>query len=115
MSDKELESLLKNPAIIRNRLKVYAARQNARIFLNIQKEFGSFDSYIWAFVKGKPIVHHRRLVKEIPTSNPESETISKDLKKRGMAFVGPTIIYAFMQTVGLVNDHLAHCWTVQNQ
>lgn len=110
MSDESLEMLRENEAIIRNRLKIYAARQNARVFLKIQEEFGSFDSYLWAFVRGKPIINHRSSFQEVPVSTPESLALSKDLKKRGMTFVGPTIIYAFMQAVGLVNDHLADCW-----
>ncbi len=110
MADEELESLLNDSGIIRNRLKVYSARQNARVFLEIQREFGSFDRYVWAFVKGKPIVNARKHLKDIPTTTPESDALAKDLKKRGMSFVGSTIIYAFMQAVGLVNDHLADCW-----
>ncbi|MBS0649401.1 MAG: DNA-3-methyladenine glycosylase I [Verrucomicrobia bacterium] len=110
MTDKELNALLKNEGIIRNRLKVYAARQNAQVFLKIQKEFGSFDKYVWGFVQGKPIVNRRRSLKDLPTSIPASDALSKDLKKRGMTFVGPTIIYSFMQAVGLVDDHLADCW-----
>lgn len=110
MSDDELEQLLLNDKIIRNRLKVFSARQNAQVFLKIQKEFGSFASYLWKFVNGKPIVSHRKLLKETPTSTPESDELSKDLKKRGMKFVGSTIIYAYMQAVGLVNDHLTDCW-----
>jgi DNA-3-methyladenine glycosylase I len=110
MKESELEALCKNEAIIRNRLKIFAARQNAQVFLTIQKEFGSFDSYVWGFVNGKPIVTRRNHLKEVPASTPESTALSKDLKKRGMTFVGPTIIYAFMQGVGLVDDHLATCW-----
>lgn len=110
MTDKELNALLKNEGIIRNRLKVYAARQNAQVFLKIQKEFGSFDKYVWGFVEGKPIVNRRRSLRDLPTSIPASDALSKDLKKRGMTFVGPTIIYSFMQAVGLVDDHLADCW-----
>ncbi len=112
MSDKELEALLKDEKIIRNRLKVFAARQNAQVFLKIQQEFGSFDRYVWNFVKGKPIVKHRKSFKDVPPTTPESDALSKDLKKRGMTFVGSTIIYAFMQAVGLVNDHLADCWVL---
>lgn len=111
MSDQELEALRQNPDIIRNRLKIYAARQNAQAFLKIQKEFGSFDTYVWSFVKNKPIVKRRKRMQDIPVMIPESLALSKDLKKRGMTFVGPTIIYAFMQAVGLVNDHLADCCT----
>jgi DNA-3-methyladenine glycosylase I len=110
MSDRELEELRHNPEIIRNRLKIYAARQNAQVFLRIQKEFGSFDRYVWGFVNGKPIVGHRRSLKEIPAVTAESDALSKDLKKRGMTFVGSTIIYAFMQAVGMVNDHILSCW-----
>jgi DNA-3-methyladenine glycosylase I len=110
MSDAELDALLQNQAIIRNRLKVYAARQNARVFLKIQEEFGSFDRYVWDFVGGKPIITRRKSLKEIPASTPESDALSKDLKKRGMTFVGSTITYAFMQAVGLVDDHIADCW-----
>ena len=110
MTDAKLEALRENPAIVRNRLKIYAARQNAQIYLKIQKEFGSFDKYVWGFVNGKPIVNHWREFKEVPVSTPESDALSKDLKKRGMTFVGSTIIYAYMQAVGLVNDHLVGCW-----
>lgn len=109
MSDEELDSLLQNEEIIRNRLKVYSARQNARVFLKIQQEFGSFDRYVWKFVNDKPIVHHRKRFQDVPVKTPESDALSKDLKKRGMNFVGSTIIYAYMQAVGLVNDHLEGC------
>jgi DNA-3-methyladenine glycosylase I len=110
MTDGELEDLLQNPGIIRNRLKVYGARQNARVFLQIQQEFGSFSTYLWKFVDDKPIITRRHSLKDVPVSIVESERLSKDLKKRGMTFVGPTIMYAFMQAVGLVDDHLADCW-----
>jgi DNA-3-methyladenine glycosylase I len=110
MTDAELNKLLQDEGIIRNRLKIYAARRNAAAFLQIQKEFGSFDRYIWNFVGKKPIVNRRKSLKDIPPTTPESDALSKDLKKRGMTFVGSTIIYAFMQTVGLVDDHLADCW-----
>ncbi len=110
MTNSELNVLLENQGIIRNRLKIYAARQNASVFLQIQKEFGSFSNYVWNFVGGKPIVTRRKSLKDIPASTPISNTLSKDLKKRGMTFVGSTIIYAFMQAVGLVDDHLAECW-----
>lgn len=109
MTDDELNSLLENPGIIRNRLKIYAARQNASVFLQIQNEFGSFSNYIWNFVDHKPIVTRKKSLKDIPVSTPISDALSKDLKKRGMTFVGSTIIYAFMQAVGLVNDHLVDC------
>jgi DNA-3-methyladenine glycosylase I len=110
MTDLELEKLRSNPEIIRNRLKIFAARQNALVFLEIQKEFGSFDQYVWSFVKGKPIKNHWNSLKEIPPTTTESDALSKDLKKRGMTFVGSTIIYAFMQAIGMVNDHVTHCW-----
>jgi DNA-3-methyladenine glycosylase I len=109
MSDDELNQILLNPGIIRNRLKVYSARKNGSVFLNIQKEFGSFSNYIWKFVDHKPIVTRRKSMKEVPTSTPISDALSKDLKKRGMSFVGSTIMYAFMQAVGLVDDHLIGC------
>ena len=110
MSDEELNLLCKNADLIRNRLKIYATRQNARIFLQIQKEYGSFDRYLWGFVAGKPILNHWSSFQEVPTESLESLTLSKDLKKRGMTFVGPTIMYAYMQAVGLVNDHLIDCF-----
>ncbi len=110
MSDPELEAQLQNERIIRNRLKVFSTRQNARVFLEIQKEFGSFDFYLWGFVKGKPIKNHFNSFKEVPVTTDESDALSKDLKKRGMKFVGSTIIYAYMQAVGLVNDHLTSCF-----
>ena len=109
MSDEDLEKQRENPDIIRNKLKIYSVRQNARVFLEIQKEFGSFDKYIWDFIKGKTIKNHWKDFKEVPSSTQESDAISKDLKKRGMKFVGSTIIYAFMQAVGMVNDHLTNC------
>jgi DNA-3-methyladenine glycosylase I len=110
MKDDELEALRQNPEIIRNRLKIYAARQNAHAFLKIQKEFGSFDRYLWQFVGGKPIISHRKSFKDMPATTKESDALSKDLKKRGMTFVGSTIMYAYMQAVGMVNDHLTTCW-----
>jgi len=110
MGDEELEALRENPEIIRNRLKIYAARKNARVFMDIQKEFGSFDSYVWSFVGGKPIKNHWKCFEDVPVTTPESDALSKDLKKRGMTFVGSTIIYAYMQAVGMVNDHLKGCW-----
>ncbi|MGL4539437.1 MAG: DNA-3-methyladenine glycosylase I [Candidatus Rhabdochlamydia sp.] len=110
MSDFELDALCQNPEIIRNRLKIYAARQNARVFLKIQEEFGSFERYVWSFVNKKPIIKHWRRLQDIPSTSTESDLLAKDLKKRGMTFVGPTIMYAFMQAVGLVNDHITECW-----
>lgn len=110
LKDHELEALCQNPDIIRNRLKIYSARQNARVFLHIQKEFGSFDRYLWSFVGDKPIINHWKSFKEIPTTTSESDALSKDLKKRGMNFVGSTIIYSYMQAIGMVNDHLTNCF-----
>lgn len=110
MTDEELEERLKNPEIIRNRLKVFAVRKNAKVFMEIQKEFGSFDNYIWGFVGGKPICHCRKTISEIPATSAESDNLSKDLKKRGMTFVGSTVIYAHMQATGLVNDHTTDCF-----
>lgn len=115
LTDKQLEEILLNPAIVRNRLKVFAARKNAIAFLNIQKEFGSFNSYVWAFVGGKQIINKWKELKEVPASTKESDLLSKDLKKRGMTFVGSTIMYAYMQAVGLVNDHLTSCWCHLNK
>lgn len=110
MSNDELESLCHNTDIIRNRLKIYAARTNALVFLNIQKEFGSFDHYVWRFVNDKPIINHWHSMKEVPATSPESDALSHDLKKRGMKFVGSTIIYAYMQAIGMVDDHMTNCW-----
>ena len=108
--EKEVKRLLANPGIIRNRLKVAAAIQNARAFLIVQKEFGSFDSYIWKFASGKPINHKIKSINDIPATTKESEAMSKDLLRRGFKFVGPTICYAFMQAVGMVNDHEMKCF-----
>lgn len=110
MSDTELEALCQNQEIIRNRLKIRSARQNALVFLKIQKEFGSFDQYVWQFVGGEPIINHWQRIQDAPVSTPQSDALSKDLKKRGMSFVGSTIIYAFMQAIGMVNDHAIGCW-----
>jgi DNA-3-methyladenine glycosylase I len=108
MSDTELESLLKNPGLIRNRLKIFSARKNAVAFLAIQKEFGSFDAYIWGFAPIK--TPRRKSAQDIPAETPESHALSKDLKRRGMSFVGPTILYAYMQAIGMVSDHTADCF-----
>ena len=110
MTDDDLEALLLNPEIIRNRLKVFSARKNAIVFLAIQKEFGTFDHYIWRFVGEVPKINHPKTLKDIPTTSPESDALSKDLKKRGMSFVGSTIIYAHMQAIGMVNDHIVDCF-----
>ena len=109
LTDPQLEKILTTADIIRNRLKVFAARKNARVFLAIQKEFGSFDAYVWPFVGGEPKINRPKSLKDIAPTSPESDSLSKDLKKRGMTFVGSTIIYAFMQATGLVNDHTADC------
>lgn len=109
LTDSELEEILKDPRIIRNRLKVYATRRNALSFLAIQKEFGSFDRYVWGFVGGRPEQNRWHTHSQIPAFSKESETLSRDLEKRGMTFVGKTIIYAYMQATGLVNDHLVSC------
>ena len=110
MTDKELEALRADERIIRNWLKIYSARKNAQVFLEIQKEFGSFSKYLWDFVGGKPIINHRKSFKDIPVTTSVSDALSKDLKKRGMSFVGSTIMYAYMQAVGMVNDHPDGCW-----
>ncbi len=107
---EKIESLLKDPGIIRNRLKVEAARTNARAFLQIVEEFGSFDQFIWSFVGGKPIRNSWKNIRKIPATTPESDKMSKELKKRGFKFVGSTICYAFMQAVGMVNDHTIDCF-----
>lgn len=109
-NEKKLEKILLNPNIVRNRLKVYAAVNNAKRFLEVQKEFGSFDNYIWGFVNHKPIVNKWKTLKQIPAITKESDVLSKDLIKRGFKFVGSTVIYAHMQACGLVNDHLVECW-----
>ncbi len=108
--EKEIQALLKNRGIIRNRLKIRAAVNNAKRFLVVQEEFGSFDSYIWRFVGGQPIQNRRTTMKEVPATSPESDALSKDLKERGFKFVGSTIIYAHLQAAGLVNDHLVSCF-----
>jgi len=108
--DEKIVALLADPGIVRNRLKISAAIRNARSFLEIQSEYGSFDAYIWQFVGGKPKVNAWRNLTEIPASTPESDAMSKDLARRGFKFVGSTICYAFMQAVGLVNDHTVDCY-----
>ncbi len=108
--DKKIEKLMQNEGIIRNRLKINATIGNAKAFLAVQKEFGSFDKYIWQFVGGKPIVNRWKSLKDVPAQTEESDTMSKDLKKRGFKFVGSTICYAYMQATGMVNDHVMDCW-----
>ena len=107
---KEIGRLLRDPGIIRNRLKIESAVRNAIAFLEVQKEFGSFDSYIWKFVGGRTRVNRWRTLREIPATTPESEEMSKDLLRRGFRFVGPTICYAHMQATGMVNDHVTSCF-----
>lgn len=109
-SNKKIASLLENPGIIRNKLKIAATIQNAKAFIEIQKEFGSFDRYIWQFVENKPITNSWTKLSDYPTKTKEAETMSKDLLKRGFKFVGPTICYAFMQATGMVNDHQLSCF-----
>jgi len=110
MTYDELEALMLNPDIIRNRLKVFSTRKNALAFRAIQKEYGSFDAYVWRFVGGKPKINRPQSMSSVPARTPESDALSKDLKKRGMSFVGSTIMYAYMQAIGLVNDHTADCF-----
>lgn len=110
MSDNELESVLTDPAIVRNRLKVYSARCNAQVFLDIQRAYGSFDTYVWRFVENKSKVGAYQTHQDIPVKTPISDALSKDLKKRGMRFVGSTIVYAYLQAVGLVQDHTKDCF-----
>ena len=106
----QVRALMRNPGIVRNRLKIDSAISNARAFLAVQREFGSFNRYIWRFVGGAPRQNRRRTMKQVPASTPESDSMSKDLKKRGFRFVGSTICYAFMQATGMVNDHLVTCF-----
>lgn len=107
--DEKIAALLANPGIIRNRLKINAAITNARLFLEIQKEYGSFDKFIWNYVDYKPIIGHWERMEDMPAATPVSGQISRDLKKKGFKFVGPTIIYSFMQGIGMVNDHIKSC------
>ena len=111
--DAKVQALLANPGIVRNRLKIQAAIQNARSFLEIQDQYGSFDTYIWQFVDGKPIQNSWKSLQEIPATTKESDAMSKELKKLGFTFVGSTICYAFMQAVGMVNDHTVNCFRWQ--
>jgi DNA-3-methyladenine glycosylase I len=110
LTDADLEAILLDPGIVRNRLKVFSTRDNARVFLAVQAEFGSFDVFLWSFVGGHPKVNHPKTLAEVPAVTPEAEALSKALKKRGFRFVGPTIMYALMQAVGMVDDHVATCW-----
>lgn len=110
MRDEELEDLITNSNIVKNRAKIYSARNNAKAFLNIKNEFQTFNSYVWRFVNEKQIINHWQSINEIPTSSIESNALSHDLKRRGMKFVGSTIIYSYMQAIGMVNDHITSCW-----
>lgn len=109
-SEEYIQSLISNPAIVRNQLKIRAAVNNAVKFLEVQKEFGSFSKYIWSFVNGKTITGHWATKDQVPATSPESDALSKDLKKRGFKFVGSTIMYAHMQATGLINDHTTNCY-----
>ena len=108
--DKQIAELLGNAGIIRNRLKIHSAIQNAKAFLKAQAEFGSFDAYLWRFVDGKPIINHCKSMREVPARTALSDAMSKDLRQRGFKFVGSTICYAHMQAIGMVNDHLVTCF-----
>ncbi|MHB8461552.1 MAG: DNA-3-methyladenine glycosylase I [Vulcanimicrobiaceae bacterium] len=108
--DAKLASLLLDPGIVRNRLKIAAAPTNARAFLAVQNEFGSFDAYLWAYVDGQPLIRRPATTHDLPATTPLSDALSRDLKKRGFTFVGSTIMYAFMQATGIVNDHLIDCF-----
>ncbi len=110
LSDAAIEQLLLDTGLIRNRLKLFSIRSNAVAFLQTQKEFGSFDAYIWSFVSGKTLDGKRKPTAKLPATTPESDAMSKDLKKRGFKFIGSTICYAFMQAAGLVNDHMSNCY-----
>src|SRR5271155_5035703 len=107
---RKVQQLLRDPGIVRNKLKIASAVGNAKAFLRVQEEFGSFDRYIWQFVDGKPKVNKRKSMRQVPARTAESDAMSKDLKRRGFKFVGTTICYAFMQAVGMVNDHLVGCF-----
>jgi DNA-3-methyladenine glycosylase I len=113
-SSAKVDRLLEDPGIVRNRLKVAGAIRNARAFLDVQREFGSFDAYVWRFVDGKPLRTVRRNLKQVPATTPESDAMSRDLKRRGFTFVGSTICYAFMQATGLVDDHIAGCFRAKS-
>jgi DNA-3-methyladenine glycosylase I len=110
---RQLQLLIKNPGIIRNEQKILAVINNAKCFLNVREEFGSFDKYIWQFVNGRPIVHRLKRLKDYQATSAESDALSKDLKRRGFKFVGSTICYAHMQATGLINDHVVNCFRRQ--
>lgn len=108
--EHDVQRLLQNPEIVRNRLKVLGAIANARAFLQVQEEFGSFDAFIWRFTDGRTVANRWRVLEEVPAKTPESEAMSRELSRRGFRFVGPTICYAYMQAAGMVNDHLVGCF-----
>jgi len=108
--EAKVQALLNDPGIIRNRLKVRATIENAKAYLHLEEETGSFSDYLWDFVEGKPLVNHWDRMDDVPAQTELSKKLSKDLKRRGFRFVGPTIVYAFMQAVGMVDDHLTYCW-----
>jgi DNA-3-methyladenine glycosylase I len=110
MTDDELEEILTNPRIIRNRLKIFSVRKNAQVALQLQQEFGSLSNYLWQYIDNTPMIHRGAKISDFPTSDAISDVLSKNLKKRGMSFVGTTIMYAFMQAVGMVDDHIDACW-----
>ena len=112
-NDDKILELLQDSGIIRNKLKVYSAVTNAQAFIKVQEKFGSFSKYIWAFTGGKPIQNNRQSLQEVPSTTTLSDVISKDLKKRGFKFVGSTVVYAYMQATGMVDDHVADCWKRQ--
>ena len=109
-SERHIQSLTSDPEIIRNRMKIEAAVRNARAFLKVREEFGDFDSYGWRFVGGRPKLNRWKATRQVPATSPESDAFSKDLKHRGFSFVGPTVVYAYMQAAGMVNDHLVDCF-----
>ena len=109
-TEKKLEKLMQDESIIRNRLKIWGTVKNAKAFIQVQEEFGSFDKYIWQFVRNKPVVNKHKTLKDIRATSPESDAMSKDMKKRGFTFAGSTICYAYMQAAGMVNDHLLDCF-----
>jgi DNA-3-methyladenine glycosylase I len=111
--DEKLSAILQNPGIIRNRLKIESVRLNAKAFLEVAQNCGSFADYLWSFVDGKPVANHFSALSEVPATSPLSDQLSMDLKQKGFKFVGPTICYAFMQAVGMVNDHLTDCFRYQ--
>lgn len=113
--EAEIEELMQNAGIVRNRLKIKSAITNAQQFMKVQEEYGSFDAFIWSYVDYKPIHHHFGTEAEIPAATPLSDQISKDLKKRGFKFVGSTIIYAYMQAIGMVNDHVKSCYLYESE